>query len=442
MNEKSIAEAFAFLDRFTNYERGLRYPYDGWSMNIERVKSLLGELHNPHEPLKFIHVAGTKGKGTTAAMIESIARSAGYKTGIFTSPHLIRLNERIKTGGREISDADIARHVTALKPVAERVDAEGSLGKLTYFEILTALAILHFAEVKADAVILETGLGGRWDATNAFDPLVSVITSISLDHTDILGNELESIAQEKAMIIKPGRPAIAAPQKQAVMAVIESRCKEVGAELIKVEECYEWNRLSMDQKGVAFSLRGKRKFEKLFVPVAGDVQMINAAVAVTVCDAIERAGFELPDSTVAKGLRELNIPGRFQVMREKPFVVIDGAHNRDSAARLANTVRDVFPGKRVIAVIGLAKDKDVEGFLAEVAPVCGSIIFTRSQTMKAAPEDRLRRAVEGFPARVLMTDRVEDAVGRAMESAGAEDVVLITGSFYVAGEAMQVLSDE
>jgi dihydrofolate synthase/folylpolyglutamate synthase len=439
---EDVSEAFAYLETFTNYEREMRYPYDGWAMNLERVRALLEGLSDPLASLKVIHIAGTKGKGSTAAMIESILRKAGYKTGLFTSPHLIRVNERIRVNGREITDLELAEELIQLKPAAKEVDTLGSLGKLTYFEILTALALCFFAKVNVDATVLEVGLGGRFDATNVCDPVCAVITSISLDHTDILGTDLAGIAGEKAMIIKPERPAVIAPQTREVKEVMISRAREVEAEVFWVEDSYAYKRRFMDDKHLCFDLEGKRHLEEASTPMLGDQHMINAATAVTVCDVLEGKGFQIPDAAIREGLASIELPARFQIVRREPRVILDGAHNRDSARHLAGTMRELFPGSRITAVIGLAKDKDVEGFLDEIAPLCGRIIFTRSRTMKAAPEKRLLDAVLEFTGEVIMTEGVGQAVHAALDKAGPEDVILITGSFYVVGEAIEALLDE
>ncbi len=437
-----VTEAFAYLEAFTNYERESRYPYDGWAMNLERVRALLEGLSDPLASLKVIHIAGTKGKGSTAAMIESILRKAGYKAGLFTSPHLIRVNERIRVNGREITDLELAGEIMQLKPVAEKVNMLASLGKLTYFEILTALALCFFAKVNVDAAILEVGLGGRFDATNVCDPVSAVITSISLDHTDILGADLAGIAGEKAMIIKPGRPAVIAPQTSEVKKVIEARDREVGAELVWVDDSYAYKKRFMDDEHLCFEMDGRRHLKEVSTPLLGNQQMINAATAVTVCDVLEKKGFQIPDAAIIDGLIGVNLPARFQIVRRRPVIILDGAHNRDSARHLAGTMRELFPESRITAVIGLARDKDVEGFLDEISPLCLRMIFTRSRTMKAAPEKRLLDALPEFSGEVLMIESVDRAVQEALDQAGPEDVVLITGSFYVVGEAIEALPYE
>jgi dihydrofolate synthase / folylpolyglutamate synthase len=441
-------QALAFLERFTNYERALRYPYDGWAMNLERVGRLLAALHDPQKNFPVIHLAGTKGKGSTAAMIESILRSAGIRTGLYTSPHLLSFHERIQVNGAAIAEAAVAETVGRLLSAAEAVSRDASLGALTYFEVLTALALAHFAETKVEVAVLEAGLGGRWDATNVCDPAVAVVTPISYDHQDILGDTLEKIATEKAMIIKPGRPAAIGPQPPEALAVLMSRAREVAAPIYRVEEHYRWSRRSEGIQGQTFDMSGDRDLHELFLPLLGDHQLQNAGLAILACDLFHRAPCTVhraqsrrlfDEEVIRQGLAAVHWPARFEVVGEKPAIVLDGAHNAASARYLAETLGRIFPGRRVLAMIGLGADKDVEGFFRELAPALDAVWLTRSRAMKAAPAERLRAALAGFGGKIAETAAVAEAVGQALAAAGPEDVVLITGSFYVIGEALPAL---
>jgi len=433
-------QALAFLDGFTNYERALRYPYDGWAMNLERVGRLLAALHDPQKNFQVIHVAGTKGKGSTAAMIDCILRAAGFRTGLYTSPHLLSFHERIQVNGAVISAEAVAEVASRLKPAAEAVSRDASLGALTYFEILTALALAHFAEAKVEVAVLEAGLGGRWDATNVCDPAAAVVTPISYDHLDILGNTLEKIAIEKAMIIKPGRPAAIGPQPPEALAVLETRAKEVAAPIHRVEEHYRWTRRSEGILGQTFDLSGDRELAGLFLPLLGDHQLQNAALAVLACDLFNSEARPLPELAIRQGLAAVRWPARFEVVGEKPAIVLDGAHNAASAQYLAETLARIFPGRRVFAVIGLGADKDVEGFFRELQPALFAVWLTRSRAMKAVPAERLRAALAGFGGKIEESATVAEALRQALAAAGSEDVVLVTGSFYVIGEALTEFS--
>ena len=345
-------DAVSYLSRFTNYERELRYPYDGWHLNLERVRVLLDELGSPERDLPVIHVAGTKGKGSTAAMIEAMARAAGFKTGLYTSPHLLDFKERIRIGGRMIGESDVADMVERMAPAIERVHGRIELGPLTYFEIITAMALAVFARERVDVAVLEAGLGGRFDATNVCNPLVTVLTAVSMDHTDILGDTLEAIAGEKAQIIKAGKPAVIAPQQEAVYGVFRARCEEAGAREIRVAERCRWRQTREDAEGQWADIEGAVKLPELFIALTGEHQLQNAATALVAVDEASRSGITVGVEAMRRGLSSLVWPGRFQRIRRKPDVVLDGAHNGASAEYLARSIRKIYPGRRVTAVIG------------------------------------------------------------------------------------------
>lgn len=430
------AEAVSYLSRYTNYERELRYPYDGWAMNLERVRALLHELGDPDRGLPVAHLAGTKGKGSTAALLESVVRAAGYSTVLYTSPHLLDFRERIRVSGEMVSEAAVGQGVSRLIPAARKVEARPELGPLTYFEVLTALAFAVFAEAQVDLAVLETGLGGRYDATNVCDPLLAVLTPISLDHTDILGDTLAAIASEKAMIVKPGRPAVIAPQPEEASSVFRARCNEVGAPMVLVEEKYQWRILKEAVSGQWLSFSGSRDLPELFLPLVGEHQALNAAAALTAVDLLVERGFRIGDDAVKQGLATVRWPARFERVRERPDLVLDGAHNAASAAYLCATVQRLYSGKKVIAVIGLGKDKDVEGFCRELGPCLSAAILTSSRAMKAASADRLRAALLEFSLNIFETADVAGAMALAQKEARPEDLILVTGSFYVVAEAL------
>ncbi len=427
-------KALEYLSRYTNYERALRYPYDGWAMNLERVRGLLEGLGDPDRGLSIVHIAGTKGKGSTAAMIEAVARAAGLHTGMYTSPHLIDFKERIRVSGRMVTEDAVARWVERLMPAAESVHAKKELGTVTYFEILTALAFAVFGEARVDLAVVEAGLGGRYDATNACEPLVSVMTSISLDHTDILGDTIAEIAAEKSMIVKPGAAAVFAPQPKEARAVLEARCEEVGVTPVWVEDRYAATRTAEDIGGQSFDLSGGRELKDLRLPLLGDPQLINAAAAVAAADELSARGIMIDDGAVRGGLNALRWPARFEVVSRSPDVILDGAHNAASAAGLRGVLERLYPGRRVTAVIGLGGDKDVEGFCRELGPVIGRAVITRSRAMKAAAAERIESSLAEFGASVERTGSVAEAMGRALGQAGSDDVVVVTGSFYVISE--------
>jgi len=428
-------EAVKYLEWFTNYERALRYPYDGWAMNLERVSAVLAEVGSPEQSLPIVHIAGSKGKGSTAAMIESMARKAGHKTGMFTSPHLQSFRERIKVDGQWVSKDAVAKWVERIEPAADKVHQMPGLGFLTYFEILTALAFAVFGEAEVDLAVVEAGLGGRYDATNVCLPLVSVLTPVSMDHTDILGDTLTKIAAEKSMIIKPERPAVVAPQPPEAMEVFRDRCREVNAPCTLVEKVYQWKTVEQRVTGQTVDLFGGRDLHGLEVSLVGEHQAINAATAIAVLDLLE--DLDVSEDAIRKGLADLQWPARFQKVAERPDLVLDGAHNASSAGFLRDTLLAVYGGKKIIAVFGLGGDKDAVGFCRELSPALHSVVLTRSKAQKAMDMEPLKKTLNALPGVVRETDRVEKAMEMAFEMADDDDVVLVTGSFYVISDMLE-----
>jgi len=435
----NFTDAVAFLSRYTNYERALRYPYDGWAMNLERMAVLLDELGRPDRRLKIIQVAGTKGKGSTAAMIAAVLRASGRRAGLYTSPHLTDFRERIQIGGELVAPEAVAEGVARLVPAAEAVARRPKLGPVTYFELLTALALQCFAAAGAEAAVLEAGLGGRYDATTACDPVVAVIAPISYDHMDILGGTLTAIAGEKAMIIKGPAPAVLAPQPEEALAALLDRCRTTGATAVRVEEQYRWARRDETIDGQTFDLAGARELPGLALPLAGDHQLVNAATAVAALDAGAAAGLAVAAAAIRTGLAAVRWPGRLTRVRKNPDVILDGAHNAASAACLRDTLVRLYPGRRVTAVVGLGADKDVEGFGRELGPALAGLVITRSQAMKAAGADRVRAAFAAAATPSREAPDVAAALRLALATSGPADVVVVTGSFYVVAEAMAAL---
>jgi dihydrofolate synthase/folylpolyglutamate synthase len=431
-------DALSYLSQYTNYERELRYPYDGWHMNLARVRGLLRGLGSPERDLRIVHIAGTKGKGSVAAMLETILRAAGYRTGLFTSPHLLDFRERIRLNGEWVSESSVAALVERIIPAAEEVHKEPELGPLTYFEILTAMAIAAFAETGVDIAILETGLGGRYDATNVCDPLISILTNVSLDHTDILGDILEAIAAEKSMIIKPGKPAVIAPQEESVHQLFSARRREINAPEIRVSDRYTWRMISENIDGQRAEIKGKRELDDVFIKLPGEPQLINAATAITALDALSERRFNVSDHAIKAGLAALDWPARFQRVRKSPDLILDGAHNAKSASYLRETMERLYPGRSVTAIIGLGGDKDVEGFCRELGPVLQRVVITKSIAMKAVASDRIKTALSPFQVEIGETESVKQAMETAFKDALPQDVILVTGSFYVISEVLEL----
>jgi dihydrofolate synthase/folylpolyglutamate synthase len=432
-----IKAAFDFLDQFTNYEREKQYPYNAAAMNLERVAKLLAPLGSPEKKLRAIHIAGTKGKGSTAKMIDSILSAAGLRVGLYTSPHLVWRNERIQVNDEMISDADFADAIDGLRKGVDAVHSSPELGEVSYFELITAAAFFQFAARKVDYAVLETGLGGRFDATNVCSPVVVVITPISFDHTDILGDTLAKIASEKAMIIKPKSKVVVSPQPKEAQEVIEKRALEMGAEIFGVEKHYSSKLNYIYGQEMSFDLAGRRTLAGLKTKMVGPHQMVNAAAAVLACDLLAEQGAKISDDTIRYGLARARLAARFQsVELSGRTIVLDGAHNRESAKALVETLRLVHPGKQYNFIMGLGQDKDIEGFLAEIKPSAQRIIFSRAHHPKAASGEQLKSKLGDFAGKVVIEPEIKDALGKVGSMTRPGEIIVITGSFFLIGEAL------
>ena len=416
-----------YLNSFTNFESQLQRlrPED---FNLARIKKFLELAGHPSQGLKIIHVAGTKGKGSTCAFMASILQEAGYSVGLYTSPHLHRVNERIRILSKDnlrskdnfcgsITDEELTEVLNFLRPYAAVILNEGNI--LTYFEVLTVAALYYFAKKKVDVVILETGLGGRLDATNAVDSQVAVITPVSRDHIRILGTSLTQIAAEKSGIIKNSRQrVVVAPQEKEAMDVILARCREFGVQPFLV--CPD-------------------KYEDLKSNLKGKHQIINAATAIEVVKGLMTIGFKVSDEAITDGLRHVRWSGRFELLRVEPDVIVDCAHNAASAKALAQTVIEVYPYRRVILVLGVSEDKDAGAICGHLKDLASHIIMSRADHPRAhlfTPAEA-KEYLGDKPFEII--DNLPKAVRKAQQEALPKDVILITGSVFVVAQAIDIL---
>ncbi|MBL7141475.1 MAG: bifunctional folylpolyglutamate synthase/dihydrofolate synthase [Planctomycetes bacterium] len=433
------ASALLYLFSATDYEKMRRVRYNADTFSLDRVHRLLAMIGSPHARLRSVHVAGTKGKGSTAAILHAVALGCGLKAGLYTSPHLVDLRERIRVGDRMISQEDLAARIAAIRPSVERLRGEGDAP--TFFEIFTALAFDHFDRVGVDLAVVEVGLGGRLDATNVLAPDVAVITAISLDHTLQLGDTLAAIAAEKAGIIKPGVPVVSQPQPDEAARVIERACRETGAPLAVVgrDVTYTWSPAERDGRpGVTLNVTTPAAtYGGLFLPLMGEHQAVNAATALAAAEQCPILVECLSPEGVRVALERVVWPGRMEYVPGTPPTVIDGAHNRASMERLVEALARHFPNRPVTVVFGSAADKDVDGMLAVLADQLpdAPVFFTRTNNPRAAdPADLAARyrALAGREA-VLVPD-VAEAVRRAADAAGSAGLVVVCGSLYLVGE--------
>jgi len=419
-------EVIRYLESFINYEDYPSYPYQE-SLRLERVSNFLISIGNPQDSLRSIHVAGSKGKGSTCAFLTYILREAGYKVGLYTSPHLVDFRERIRilkpsTGNRQLATdfegmiprKDLADLVTRLKPEIEKYNENSQYGPLTFFEIYTALAFQYFLSKKVDFAVLETGLGGRLDATNAVIPLVSIITPVSYEHTQKLGKTLGRIAGEKAGIIKPGIALICAPQKKEALDVIRKRCKEKNSRLCLVR-------------------RTPPGLSSVNLSLIGEHQKINAAVSIAAVEALKKLGVRINSPAINRGLSRARWPGRCEVISKNPLIVLDGAQNAASAKVLKKAVKNNFKYKKLILVLGISNDKDLKGICRELKGLADKVVLTCANTVRATPAKTLAKFFKGKV--IFQTKNVIEAKKLACEISGSDDLILITGSLFVVGEA-------
>ena len=396
-----IKEATAFLDSLE--KKGIVF-------GLEREKKFLSFIGNPEKKFKSILVAGSKGKGSTAAMIESVLRKAGYKTGLYTSPHLMHFSERIRVDGKRISGRELARLVSELK---EKM--KFSKISLTFFEFTTALAFEFFSEKKIDFAVAEIGMGGRLDAANVLSPFVSVITNIEKEHEKFLGNTLAKIAREKAGIIKKETPLVTAEKNRKLTAIFERKCREKNSKIIIVKKPFS-GRLSLK----------------------GEFQRINAALAIAAINEMKKQGFEISNKAITEGLVSVQWPGRFETVQKNPLVIIDCCHTPNSALALADSFRKIFGKKKAVLIVGIAKGKNFTGIVSALSPIA-LLSFSCEAKIRGMSALRIKKEFEKNRVMAIAVKSVKRAVKKAISTAGKKGIVLVAGSCFTAGEAMELL---
>ena len=436
------SEAMAFLLGLADYERSPSEALAPTRYNLERVRKLLEVLGNPQARLRCIHIAGTKGKGSTAAMIAAVLTNSGHHTGFFSSPHLHDFRERIRLDGRLIGEADLATMAAVLKPSVEYVEAKHpDLGRLTTFEATTALALTYFAEKQAELAVLEAGLGGRLDATNVVVPMVSVLTSISLDHTQVLGASLADIAREKAGIIKHGGVVVSAPQQPEAIQVIQQVAEQRQARLLLVGRDCRWSERNCDEPGVkVVDVDGAfGRYDDVRVPLLGTHQATNAATAIAALDALRLHGIVVSPEQVRDGISKVKWPGRMEVVGTDPLLLVDGAHNADSMAKLCAALQDSFRYENLIVILGTSLDKDVAGMVGQLATIADHIIVTKSKHPRSAPVEEIANVVRSHFENVSIADDITTALDVARHRAGPSDLICATGSLFVVAEVREAV---
>ncbi len=448
-------EAKTYLDSFINYEFDLNKVQPN-SFKIDRVKDLLALLDNPQNNYKIIHVAGSKGKGSICAITASILKEAGFTVGLYTSPHIYSFLERIRVLDRAetvkrgalfadvINEKDLCDILEDIKPIIEEYCIKKDIDRLSVFEVFTVIALVHFRERKVDLAVLETGLGGRLDATNAVESLVAVIAPISLEHTKILGDNIKDIAREKAAIIKEGtKGVIIAKQEQKALDVIEKRAKEYSIDPLVVGRDIAIELVSQEISGQSFNVTiNEGKYLDLKMRLLGKHQAHNAAAAIGVVQALKKFGFAISAEAVYKGIQECFWPGRFEIISEEPMIILDGAHNEASCAILAETAITLLPKKRIVLILGFSKDKDKVAICRQLGKAVNKVVFTKAAHPRSA--QITAEELKGyFPDKEsFVTSNVEEALSLAKEKAGLNGVILVSGSLFVVSEARKIVGEQ
>lgn len=425
----SYSDALDTLYSFINYELKRQDRYSPDVMTLERPLRLLELMGNPHQRYPTVHLTGTKGKGSVGAMTAAILQASGYKVGLYSSPHLQDFRERFQINQQMVSQEDVAQIVYDLKPLFEAVE------ELTWFEVTTALAFEYFARQGVDIAVIEVGLGGRLDATNVVRPVVSIITSLSYDHTHLLGNSLASIAAEKGGIIKHGVPLVSAPQDPEALEVLERICQERQAPMTLVGREWPYTSYPVELTGQRIVANGV----EYRTPLIGQHQAINTAVVTAAIEHVRQAGIAVPETAVHEGLASVSWPGRLEIIQQNPALVFDAAHNRASARCLREALQSLFGERPFMLVFGAKGDKDIVGMMDELLPYVDHLVITQAIDSRAEGTDTLVTIARqtGYAGPITVQPVVGEAVQFAL--ANTKSMVCVTGSLYVVGEARTVL---
>lgn len=408
-------------------------------VDLRRFKRLLHELGNPQNDYPKIHIAGTKGKGSTAAILASILHASGLKVGLYTSPHLVSVRERISVEGSDISKRDFASVLTRIEKCSHRLDGEPNLAFRTVFEHLTAAAFLYFSKRKVDIAIIETGLGGKLDSTVVIEPVLSILTSIGLDHTAILGDTIGEIATDKAHIIKRGIPSISAPQTEEARDCLKKQAVKVQSNLIFTEGRNEFKLNNQDSSGIqAFSNRSWLHNSLLELNLAGEFQLENTSVALTAIEQLNNLGFNISSTEVRQGLKSVRWNGRLQMIRQTPLILLDGSHNALATDVLLTSLEKLELPSKIDVIFAALKGKPVKEMLLKLGSIARKIYLTEISFPKAMPLEELETIATSLNLDFSSEPGLAKCIKDAKSIAGEEGVILITGSLYLVGEVLRI----
>ncbi len=426
----TYAQALEYLDGLIRAPDQARRPYH--EVKLSRMRALLDRLRAPEAGLRSVLIAGTKGKGSTAVMLAGTLRAAGLRVGLTVKPHLVDYRERIQIDGRMIARAELIRLVDAVRPAVEAGRAD-PWGPPTYVEATVAMALLAFQRARVDLAVVEVGIGGRLDATNTTDPIVSVITPVSYDHTELLGHTLTEIAREKAGIMRSGRPVVSAPQPPEAEAVIADAARSTGSPLTLVGRDVPYDVVSSSLDGVVARIRGRRGTYDVAIPLLGRHQAANAATAVAAAEHL--AGTVVSPDAVHTGIAGVRWPARVELVARRPYTIIDVGHNPASMGALCATLQELLGGRRLVVAFGMLATKDYRAVTALLAPLAAAVVTTTPDNPHALPAEELAAEVRRYTPHVEAVDDRRAAVARARQLTGPDDVLVVTGSFYFVGEA-------
>lgn len=425
------------------YEEAMKYITEvgnfGSNYGLERTYKLLEYLGNPQKDLKLIHIAGTNGKGSTASMITEILMGAGYKTGMYTSPFIEEFEERIQINRNNIPKEILARLMDEVKIAVDKV-VEGGYNHPTEFEIITVLMLLYFKKENIDFGVIEVGLGGTLDSTNVITPILQIITSISFDHTNLLGNTLEEIAREKAGIIKSGIPTVIYPQKEEVLKVIKNKCMEVNSELyISSNEEFKFENVVNEDK--PYQLLKYRDEVNILLPLLGEHQIMNLSVAIKVIKVLNNRNIvNISEETIIKSIKNVSWKGRLEVLSNSPYIIIDGAHNIQGIETLSKNIKKYFKYENLYLILGILADKDVDEMIKVITPMAKNVYAVTPNSIRAELADDLKNEVIKYNKNCKSYDDYEEAYIEAIKNAGENDIIVASGSLYMIGDMRKIIN--
>ncbi|HAX99038.1 MAG TPA: bifunctional folylpolyglutamate synthase/dihydrofolate synthase [Candidatus Atribacteria bacterium] len=431
---------------FKSYKDTIDFLFDlqrfGIKLGLENMARMLNAFGNPHQNLKAIHIAGSNGKGSVAAFVAKIFQKAGYRVGLYTSPHLLDFSERIRIQGEPISYDEVIKLTRLIRTKQYEVEKEDgtngdptSVTCMTFFEFTTLLAFLFFLKKKVDLAVVEVGMGGRLDATNVLNPLVSVITNISKEHQQYLGKTLAEIAGEKAGIIKKNGILLTAVTQPQIFAKIRSQCQQMGSTLYRLGK-----HIGVQEKnGGMFDYQGLfTNYKKLKISVLGKYQINNAALAVGVTEILKNQGYQVTENVIREGLLKMKWPGRLEIVNQNPIILLDGAHNLDAIEKLTKELQETFSYRKLFLVMGIMKDKSIKPILKRIVVLGHHIIFTQPKTDRVASPFFLLKAARFLNNNSEVVEDVKQAVQKALSLANKDDLICVTGSLFTIGEAREL----